>query len=416
MTTTSRPVLPPGSVWGDVSAERVGQFVMHALAEAPALAEEILGAIRASYPQFHFEPDESGEPKALTAIRRAIELFVQQLLTDKRAPRADPELFQEFGRAEGLGGRSLDSLQALYRLGVRLAWRRLCDIGQRVEIPPQAMYDLADACYEYLDRLVEQSVRGYAEAAAQRAGERRRQQARLMELLLAPQHRDDPREALAERAARIGWQLPQTVAVGILVRPALGAVAPALGSDVLLDMECERPRFVVPDPELRGRGELLRRALAGWSGALGPPVATPSAAKSLHWAETALGLAGQGLLPGDELLHCTEHTEALVLLQPDALVEELSRRCLAPLGHHGRAHAGRLAQTLLAWLETRGGAPEIAARIGVHPQTVRYRMRQIRELWGAELDDPDRRFELELVLRAMRLRGALPAARGRGAP
>jgi hypothetical protein len=31
-------------------------------------------------------------------------------------------------------------------------------------------------------------------------------------------------------------------------------------------------------------------------------------------------------------------------------------------------------------------------------------------LWGDGIDDPDRRFELELVLRAQRLRGELGAA------
>lgn len=66
----------------------------------------------------------------------------------------------------------------------------------------------------------------------------------------------------------------------------------------------------------------------------------------------------------------------------------------------------RLVETLLAWLETRGGAPEVAERLGVHPQTVRYRLRQIRALLGDEVDDPDRRFKLELVLRARRLRDA----------
>jgi len=47
----------------------------------------------------------------------------------------------------------------------------------------------------------------------------------------------------------------------------------------------------------------------------------------------------------------------------------------------------------------------------VPPQTARYRRRQIRELWGDEIDDPDRRFELELVLRARRLRGMLGETR-----
>lgn len=113
------------------------------------------------------------------------------------------------------------------------------------------------------------------------------------------------------------------------------------------------------------------------------------------------------LLPAGDVLYCTEHTEALVLLQPEELIDDLALRCLAPLRHCGPTHGRRLAETLLAWLETRGGAPEVAARLGVHPQTVRYRLRQIRELWGDEIDDPDRRFELELVLRARRLRGEL---------
>ena len=95
------------------------------------------------------------------------------------------------------------------------------------------------------------------------------------------------------------------------------------------------------------------------------------------------------------------------MLQPEELIDDLAVRCLAPLAGCGPAHGRRLAETLLAWLETRGGAPEVAARLGVHPQTVRYRLRQIRELWGDGIDDPDRRFELELVLRAQRLRGEI---------
>ena len=36
----------------------------------------------------------------------------------------------------------------------------------------------------------------------------------------------------------------------------------------------------------------------------------------------------------------------------------------------------------------------------MHPQTVRYRLGRLRELFGDALEDPDARFELELVLRA----------------
>ncbi|QHF93630.1 PucR family transcriptional regulator [Streptomyces sp. NHF165] len=399
------------SAWQDVPALRVQQFARRAMTEVPVLAQDILTAIRREYPGLSLALDESGEPMALIGIRRALEHFVEHLETGLDTPHVPPRVFQEFGRGEVLQGRSLDSLQAVYRLGIRLAWRRLAEIGTQMAIPPPAMYELAESGFQYLDGLVAESVRGYAEAAARQAGERLRLQRRLLDLLLAehphPRGPGDRADLIADRAARIGWRVPHTVAVAVLVRPARSAVPPAVEDEVLLDMECEQPRLVVPDPETPGRAELLRRATAGWSGAVGPPVPLVEAAKSLRWARAAVGLMERALLPGGELLSCTEHTEALVLLPPEELIAGLTRRRLAPLAACGPAHSRRLAETLLAWLETRGGAPEVAGRLGVHPQTVRYRLRQIRELWGDEIDDPDIRFELELVLRSMRLRGEL---------
>ncbi|MGG2463210.1 helix-turn-helix domain-containing protein [Streptomyces sp. RGM 3693] len=450
------------SAWREVPPPQVRRFAALALEEVPALAQEIFREIRHEYPQLPLVPDESGQPRALVGIRQSLEHFVAHLTAGLDRPHVHPRVFQEFGRGEGIQGRSLDVLQAIYRLGVRLAWRRLAEIGQQVAIPAPAMYELAESGFEYLDGLVAESVRGYAEAAARQAGERLRMQRRLMDQLFAEpdpvaregrrhhrngarrspppdpgdlppspppaspslslspspstspsfqrghsQGRGDPRPLLAERARSIDWPLPERVAVAVLLRPDREAVAPAVADGILLDMECERPRLVVPDPEAPGRRELLARAAAGWSGAIGPAVPLLDAGKSLRWAASAVDLMERGLLPAGELLQCTEHTEALVLLPPGELIEDLTRRRLAPLDDCGPTHGRRLAETLLAWLETRGGAPEIAARLGVHPQTVRYRLRQIRELWGNDVDDPDRRFELELVLRAQRLRGKL---------
>ncbi|WP_374984125.1 PucR family transcriptional regulator [Streptomyces fradiae] len=400
------------SAWRDVPRERRARFAARALEQIPALAQDILAEIRREYPGLVFIADDSGEPKALVAIRHALELFVEQMATGSNRPSALPEIFRDFGRGEVAQGRSLDSLQGIYRLGVRLSWRRMAEIGQQAEIPSSAMYELAESAFEYLDVIVAQSVRGYAEAVARQAGERLRLQRLLVELLLS-EHRSDPSAFLADRAADVGWRLPEKVAVAVLLRPAEETVAPAVGDEVLLDMEGERPRLVVPDPDAPGRTELLHRAVAGWSGALGPSVPVAEAAASLRWADAAVGMIERDLLPRGRLLHCAEHVEALVLLPAGVLIDDLARRRLAQLDESGGpAHAHRLAETLLAWLETRGGAPEVAARLGVHPQTVRYRLRQLRELWGDDLDDPDRRFELELVLRARRLRGELAPPTG----
>ncbi|MYT26807.1 PucR family transcriptional regulator, partial [Streptomyces sp. SID7760] len=48
-------------------------------------------------------------------------------------------------------------------------------------------------------------------------------------------------------------------------------------------------------------------------------------------------------------------------------------------------------------------APEAAKALSVHPQTVRYRMRQLEKLFGPGLRDPRTRFELEMALRSRRL-------------
>ena len=47
--------------------------------------------------------------------------------------------------------------------------------------------------------------------------------------------------------------------------------------------------------------------------------------------------------------------------------------------------------------------------LGVHPQTVRYRLARLRELLGDKLDDPETRFEISLALRGV---GADGHARG----
>ncbi|HEY4702048.1 MAG TPA: helix-turn-helix domain-containing protein, partial [Streptosporangiaceae bacterium] len=69
-------------------------------------------------------------------------------------------------------------------------------------------------------------------------------------------------------------------------------------------------------------------------------------------------------------------------------------------GPAGPAQPGRgprrkaLADTLLAWLETRS-IGQTAARLHIHRQTARYRMNQLQAMFGPALDDPDVRFELE---------------------
>jgi sugar diacid utilization regulator len=98
----------------------------------------------------------------------------------------------------------------------------------------------------------------------------------------------------------------------------------------------------------------------------------------------------------------------IVLGHPDCEnLQAYVRRVLGPLLDDAR-FGGELADTLEAYLAT-GGSPAGAAQLlHLHPSSVKYRMRVIRDLVGSEqLDDYDHRFELELALRMLRtLQGA----------
>ncbi len=139
------------------------------------------------------------------------------------------------------------------------------------------------------------------------------------------------------------------------------------------------------------------------------------AADSLRWARRALVLSRAGKIGSGPVTFCEDHLLALWLLSDEALVDQVARRQLSALAALTPLQRHRLTETLGTWLETRGTAAEMAERLNLHPQTVRYRMRKLEQTFGGLLDDPDARFTMELVLRATRLRERAPRAGGAGA-
>jgi DNA-binding PucR family transcriptional regulator len=108
-----------------------------------------------------------------------------------------------------------------------------------------------------------------------------------------------------------------------------------------------------------------------------------------------------GALDPDGLVVAGEHLDTLLLGAAPELAQELRARLLEPLAAERPASREKLTETLRAFLDDPGQPLRVAQRLGVHPQTVRYRLRRLRELLPpGTLDDPDRRFALALALRA----------------
>ena len=103
--------------------------------------------------------------------------------------------------------------------------------------------------------------------------------------------------------------------------------------------------------------------------------------------------------PPGGLTVADDHLADLLLAADPRLAADLAASRLAPLAELPEGPHARLRETLAAWLDRPGQVQAVAAALDVHPQTVRYRVRQLRDLFGDRLDDPDARFELSLALR-----------------
>jgi hypothetical protein len=374
----------------------------------PRLAEELIGTIGREVPEYSRAMEGAFGRGVRMGVEVALGRFVDMIEAGARAQDTRAEIYVNLGRGELHAGRSLDALLRAYRVGARVSWRRFVDAGVAAGLEPSVLYELGESIFEYIDELSAASADGYAQEQIAEAGERRRRRRRLVRLL-AQDPPADPEDVRAA-ATEVGWELPRQVAA--LVAPpaasddddALEADAERLGRALGLGTVAAavdgQVCAMVPDPEAPGRRRQLEAAVGDGPAALGPVVPWPQAGRSLGRAQAALRLAGSGRLPGHGLVVAEEHLGDLLMGADPLLGAELAAHRLAPLASLPAGTADRLRATLRAWLDRPGQVQAIAGELDVHPQTVRYRVRQLRARCGAALEDPERRFELALALRA----------------
>lgn len=214
----------------------------------------------------------------------------------------------------------------------------------RACLDPPTLCLLAEAIFAYVDELSAESVEGYTQGQASVAGERERRRWRLLLVLASP---SPPDETVARQAAReAGWSAPTELAALACSPDELERIPPRLAALRALDA---------------------------------------------------------GFLRGSGLIHAEEHLVALAVHQGEEPVSELTRRRLSPLDPLRPSARERTIETLDAWLAHPGHPKAMAQQLHLHPQTVHYRLGQLRDLFGDSLEDPHARLELGLAVRYRRL-------------
>lgn len=361
--------------------------------ELPELAQEIVGAIQREVPEYAGPLQGEFGRGILTGVEQALRRF---LAAEGEGEMDSGRIYRALGRGEYRAGRSLDALQAAYRVGARVAWRRVSRLSADAGVPVASQHELAEAIFAHIDQLAAESVEGYADAQAAEAGSLQRRREELLMLLLVRPAAATP--VLEEAGTRAGWRLPRRLAMIALPPDAAARVARHLSGDTLHAADENHGYIAVPEPS--GLAAELAAAARRYRlpAGLGPTLPLAEAARSWRWAELAMRSADPG-----NVVQAKERLSDLILQASPDIVAALADQALRPLRAETEASRARLEATLLAWLRHRGAQTAVASELGVHPQTVRYRMNRLRDLFENELDEPETRFALELALRARSL-------------
>jgi PucR C-terminal helix-turn-helix domain len=369
----------------------------------PAVAEHTVAAVTVEVPSYADAFSGPMGQRIEGAVQMALGAFLRLAVRSEGSdpgPSLSPALdgAYELGRGEARSGRSVDALLSAYRVGARVAWRELSESAVDGGLPPLMIARFAELVFAFIDELSAASVSGHADELASSDRTRRRQLDRLAQHLLA----GAPTETLQASAERADWHPPDTLTAVLLPSAQTRGLVSRFGQSTLqlgddlpgIDASESVVVLLIPDMHGLNRSRLLRE-LADRRAIVGPARIWTQAHSSYHRVLQAreLGLAGD-----TDTIDTDTHLVELVLGADREAAGDLRRLVLAPLDRLRPNTAERLAETLRSWLLHQGQRDAVAADLFVHAQTVRYRMTQLRELFGERLNDPQAVLELVVAL------------------
>ncbi|GAB3347745.1 PucR family transcriptional regulator [Modestobacter lapidis] len=372
--------------------------------ELPVVAERTVAAIVVEVPSYA-DAFAGGMGDAIqNAVELALGGFLQLAMSGGGADASTPigpalDGAYALGRGEARGGRSMDALLAAYRVGARVSWREMSSTAVAAGLTVESLARFAELVFAYIDQLSAASVAGHTDELATSGRVRERYLERLAGRLLA----GGPADELTAAAERADWTPPRSLTAVLLPEARARGALLLLDPRTLQTTEGGQPPepaaelsvLLIPDADGAGRPGLFR-VLEGRTAVVGPARPWQRVSESYARALRAvrLGLAPEGAAAVDTQLRLAD----LVLRSDEDALMELRAQVLEPLADLGAGARDKLVETLRAWLLHHGRRERIAAELFVHPQTVRYRMGQLRERYGDRLEDPRRVLELTIAL------------------
>ncbi|GAB0101912.1 PucR family transcriptional regulator [Nocardia sp. JMUB6875] len=354
----------------------------------------------------------------LAASSRAHAVAVLSGLTQDRFDYPVPEEAHAFARTVARRGYDVRLLLRVYHLGQEAVIDYMTEVLEQRQLPRDiersVLLRLFDRTTRWVSTSVEQLTDTYTAERERGLRAAFTQRAEIVRALL------DGAEVDAESAsARLGYRLAQRHLALVLWTDEDTAPLPSAGDGEAVG---QLDRIVARYAATLGNGSFLTMpsgasALWGWVGvdgevpdpgdpvwsveapvrvAVGLPAAHTAGFRAGHREAVAARHVAERARPGiARVLHYSEVEVAYLAGADEVAMRSLVERELGALAAPD-AQSARLRETLHAYLRARRSPDAAAKLLGVHKNTVRYRIQRIEELLGHSLDQRGPRLEIAL--------------------
>jgi hypothetical protein len=383
-------------------------------------ARSIARRLETEIPAYGRVPGSAIEQDLIEVETRNLELYLGAL-ADERIPHADELADLEAASGTRLRqGFPLDAVMRAGRLEAQAMWEIVV-----AHAPPSSLARLATLTMQYLDLLNSVSERGYVHARED-MGTSLEEAIRLFLGRVVSGGFADETEAEGE-ARLLGYDL-SALRIGVVIEPGN---PPAMAKSVV-DMRLAgvirdlRRRFPNSPAGLVDLGVVLAvpgtsadevaRILAptiGESGdsafhliaGLGSPRAGAHGMMiSLREARRARALGS--LLEPQGQVHKYDELRLLDLFKQDTTTDSFVQEVLAPLLSRDKRSRAHIVETLDAFFAAGMVRKAAAAQLGIHPNSLDYRLKMIEETLGYQVRSGNSAFKLQLALKLLPLTGA----------
>lgn len=343
------------------------------------------------------------------ALRESVVQNVEYLLRTDTLPEGDLGGARPVGLQRGRAGAPLPEVLAAFRIGFAVFWEELAEeaIASGV-VTDRELAGLATHVFWKAHEYSAALTSAHREATADILRQQEQERSALVDLLITGGYGEHG--SVWEIASRL--ELPTagsfvTVAAEV---PSAGTVAlPGVGSKLRavnvssvwrLLPDIEVGILCLPADDLTEVEGILGRAAPARVGISPVHASLAEVPRALYLARIAMASA----VPGSPTLRRFDDTPiaTLVAAAPEAATR-IARQVLGPLLELRREDQDTLLETLETWLDTGGSASESAARLHLHPNSVRHRLRRIADYTGRDLSQPTALAELSTALHALRL-------------